>query len=551
MSSSRFAGALVLLLVGCGDTSVEGTFTELAPPRAPEFVHVMPQDSSYYMPESIGSGLAFLDVDGDGDLDIYAVNGASSSVAGDPSVSDRLFRQDGDTYVDVTDDWGLVATGFGMGVAVGDVNNDGRPDVFVTNVGRNALYLNTGDRFVDVTEQAGVGGGEAWSASTLFLDYDADGWLDLFVVNYLAIDRPVNCSTRAGADEYCGPTAYPGAGDFLYRNLGDGTFEDVTIPSGVGSLIGRGLGAGLIDVDSNGLPDLYVANDGEANFLWRNLGDGTFEESAIPAGAAVNGSGTPEAGMGIAVRDLTGDGNDDLFVTHLGGESNTLYSSLGDGSFVDETVDRGLHAASVPFTGFGVAAFDLENDGDADVLVANGRINRRVPVAGAPPGFFVGYSEPNLLFLNDGSGGFAEGSSAHRELRANPGMSRGLAVGDMDNDGGVDAIVMEAGRGIRSWHNGAASGNWLGLSAIDPGLGGRDVIGARVFVWYGDRSDSQLVAPGSSFLSSNDPRVHFGIGSANTVDSVSVRWPGGTIEAFGAVEVNRWVTVERGTGEIR
>jgi hypothetical protein len=509
----------------------------------------MAADSSYYMPESIGSGIALLDYDADGDLDIYAINGSSRDSTA-PAIN-RLFRNNGGSFTDVTEGSGLGDAGFGMGVAVGDIDNDGRVDVYVTNAGPDALFRNTGDTFIDVTSAAGLAVDSAWGSSTVFLDYDADGWLDLFVANYVKMDRPVSCPAPSGSAEYCGPTAYPGARDRLYRNTGGGTFEDVTESSRIGSRIGRGLGVVAVDLDGDHLLDIYVANDGEPNFLWRNLGDGTFEEVAVRTGVAVNASGVAEAGMGIAIGDVDGDGAVDLFVTHLGGESNTLYRNAGDGSFVDETARRGLQAASVPYTGFGTGMFDLENDGDLDILVANGRINRGPTAAGTPDGFFADYAEPNSLFINDGRGTFRDASGEHPVLRDRPGMSRGLALGDLDNDGAVEAVIMETGRELRVAGSRAPAGHWIGFRAIDPEAGGRDMIGSRVTIWWNGRTATRWANPGYGFMSSNDPRALFGLGPGTSVDSVEVGWPDGSAELFEAGEVDRWVEVARGSGSER
>ncbi|MFQ5528950.1 MAG: CRTAC1 family protein [Gemmatimonadota bacterium] len=553
MISFRAAALCGLVAGACSQSSSdEATFHEVEFPSSSVFRHYMPADSSYYMPESIGSGVALLDYDSDGDLDIYLINGSdpeSSTAAG--GAVNRLFRRDGDSYVDVTDESGLGDEGFGMGVAVGDIDNDGQVDVYVTNAGPDALYRSTGGRFIDVTSEAGLDVDSAWGTSAVFLDYDADGWLDLFVVNYLTMDRPVNCSAPSGAPEYCGPTAYPGAGDRLYRNTGDGAFEDVTGPSRIGSRIGRGLGVVAEDLDGDGLVDIYVANDGEPNFMWRNRGDGSFEEVAVRTGVAVNASGVAEAGMGVAAGDVDADGSVDLFITHLGGESNTLYRNTGGGGFVDETARRGLQASSIPYTGFGTGMLDLENDGDLDLLVANGRINRGRTAQGTPEGFFAEYAEPNSLFVNDGRGVYRDASNDHPAVRSRPGMSRGLALGDLDDDGDVDAVVVETGRELRVFQNRAASGHWIGFRVTDPALGGRDVIGARVTIWWGERAASRSVNPGYGFLSSNDPRVLFGLGSETSIDSVAVRWPGGSTEVFDGVSGDRRIALQRGSGTVR
>jgi len=551
MTPFRAALLVAVVALGCSNSRQEALH-EVRGSDAPSFSHEMPADSSYYMPESTGSGIAFLDFDGDGDLDIYAINGASPlGVTTGRTAVNQLFRQDDQGYVDVTEESGLGDGGFGMGVAVGDIDNDGWVDVFVTNVGADALYRNVEGKFVNVTSEAGIPADDAWGASAVFLDYDGDGWLDLFVVNYVTLDNSMTCSSSAGAVEFCGPMAYPGASDRLYHNLGGGVFEDVTQSTGIGSRIGRGLGVVADDLDGDGLVDIYVANDGEPNFLWRNLGDGTFEEVAVRSGAAVNGFGIAEAGMGVALGDVDGDGFSDLFVTHLGGESNTLYLNDGTGSFQDETLARGLHTPSLPLTGFGTGLFDLDNDGDLDILVANGRINRGPAVEGATAGFFRDYAEPNSLYVNDGEGNFRDASTDHPALMARPGMSRGLALGDFDNDGSIDAVIMETGRGLRLFRNEAASGHWIGFRVTDPGLGGRDAIGAHVILWSAGGASQRSVNPGYGFLSSHDPRVHFGLGAVVEFDSLLVRWPGGDAEHFEGGPVDQWKTIKRGQGVAR
>ncbi len=553
MASLRIALLVCVAMLACSESNQRHeALREVAVPDAPEFKHEMPADSSYYMPTSIGSGIAILDFDNDGDLDVYAINGAHFEDSGANQVAvNRLFRRDAHGYADVTENSGMADDGFGMGVAVGDIDNDGWVDVFVTNVGANSLYRNVGGSFQNVSSAAGIPDDDTWSTSTVFFDYDSDGWLDLFVVNYLDFDHAVNCPSPSGAAEFCGPMAYPGAGDRLYHNLGGGVFEDVTESTGIGSRIGRGLGVVAGDLDGDGNVDIYVANDGEPNFLWRNFGDGTFQEVAVRAGVAVNGFGIAEAGMGIGIGDVDGDGFVDLFVTHLGGESNTLYLNDGSGSFQDETLGRGLHTPSLPFTGFGTGMVDLDNDGDLDLLVANGRVNRGPAADGAPTGFFRDYAEPNSLYINDGHGNFKDASADHSSLTARPGMSRGLALGDFDNDGSIDAIIMETGRGLRMLHNDVASGHWIGFRVTDPELGGRDVIGAQLALWTGNEVARSSVTPGFGFLSSNDPRVHFGLGSADESDSLLVRWPGGDTEHFSELEVDQWNQIRRSEGRAR
>lgn len=533
------AASLAALLPACTDAvdSASGLLSEIGPPSTPAFEHTFTRDTAYYMPESMVAGVALLDYDGDGDLDVYVVDGAGRS--------GRLFRRDGDSFTDVTDGSGLAPLDYGVGVAVGDYDNDGRPDLYLSSVGPDALYRNVGGRFEEVTAASGIENA-AWGTSAAWLDFDRDGWLDLYVANYVAITEGVTCPDRAGAPEYCGPTAYPGVRDRLFRNLGDGRFRDVSAESGIGAKPGRGLGVASIDFNRDGWPDIYVANDGEPNFLWRNRGDGTFQESALRAGVAMNGAGQAEAGMGIAVGDVDGDRWPDIFVTHLAGESNTMYLNRGDGSFVDETAARGLHGPSLAYTGFGTAMADLDNDGDLDIVVANGRINRGPVVPGAPAGFLRPYAEPNAVFVNDGSGHFT--APAPTVLTNRPGMSRGLAFGDLDDDGRIDLLILETGRELRRLESSGGRGEWIGFSLTDPDVGDRHMPGAVLELYAGGGPRRLVVNPNVGYLSSNDPRIHAGLGERGRVDSVLVTWPDGKVEAFFDLPGGRYHALRRGDG---
>lgn len=538
------ATLILVLLAGCewSPLSPPVLLREVDVPPAPSFRHHFATDTRHYMPESIAAGTAFLDYDGDEDMDIYVVDGGGRS--------GRLFRNDDGRFVDVTSESGIGPVPYGVGVAAADFSNDGRVDLYLTSVGPDALYRNTPDGFVEVTAAAGIRN-DGWGTSSTWVDFDRDGWLDLYVVNYVELSPGVNCSDQAGVPEYCGPRAHPGAIDRLYRNLGDGRFEDVTARSGIGAARGRGLGVATLDFDRDGWPDIYVANDGEPNYLWRNRGDGTFEERALASGAALDASGQPEAGMGVGVGDVDLDGLADLYITHLAGESNTLYRNRGDGTFVDETAERGLHGPSLPYTGFGVAIFDLDNDGDLDILVANGRINRGPVAPGAPEGVLQAYAETNSLYVNDGTGRFEARPDLAPDLAERPGMSRGLAIGDVDDDGGIDAIVVETGRELRLLRNTGPHGRWIGFAVTDPALGGRIAVGARLELWTPDGRREAFVNPNVGYLSSNDPRVHFGLGPAAEVDSLLVAWPDGATEMFSSPTVNRYTDIRRGEGKIR
>jgi hypothetical protein len=423
-----------------------------------------------------------------------------------------------------------------MGVACGDVDNDGDVDLYVTNLGENVLLRNRGDgTFEDATAEAAVG--EAtWSVSTTFLDYDGDGWLDLFVVNYLHWTRNIERDCRAvdGQRDYCGPNHYRSpARDTLYRNLGGGRFRDVSAEAGIGSVFGNGLGVVATDFDGDRRVDVYVANDQVANQLWINQGDGTFVDRALTAGAALSGTGRAEAGMGVATADLDDDGWVDLFLSHISAESNTLYSNR-DGLFEDVTASKRLAAPSFPYTGFGTSLADFDHDGRPDLFVTNGRVKRELPVLDPSDPF----AEPDLLFRGLPGGLFDEVPAyAAPDLAA----GRGAGFGDLDGDGDLDVVVVNRDRPARQLRNIVAQRHWLMVRAID--RFGRDAVGAQVWVESGGRRQTRSIQPGYSYLSSNDPRAHFGLSERSSVDSIEVRWPGGATSRYGPFEVDQVVVV--------
>ncbi|MCP3905187.1 MAG: hypothetical protein GY715_16300 [Planctomycetes bacterium] len=557
------ARALASLLVATGLTACDGSTTPAASPSpgaapAPryqeitetsgiDFVHDAGLDDSYFMPQILGAGAALFDFDGDGDLDVYLVNGAYH---GDPGPGPRnvLYRQDdGPRFTDVTDEAGVGDGGFGMGVAVGDYDNDGDPDLYLTNYGPDSLYRNDGNgTFTDVTADAGIDT-DRWGSSAAFLDYDRDGWLDLYVVNYVHYPEPKVCADDAGRPEYCGPTASPGVPDLLLHNEGDGTFRDVSDASGIASVAGKGLGVICEDFTGDGLVDIYVANDGEANQLWVNTADGSFDESAMILGAALNMFAATEASMGVTAADVDDDGDLDLFMTHLVRESNTLYRNDGTGSFDDVTAAAGLGAPSRRYTGFGTAFLDFDNDGAMDLAIANGRVTRagsRRPDQDP----LAPYAEPNLLFRNEGDGRFTDTSAGAGTFCSTAEVSRGLAVGDLDDDGGVDLLVTNCHGPARLYRNTTPNrGHWLIVRAVDPTLQ-RDAYGARVIVTAGGRQRHRTINAGYSYASSCDPRAHFGLGEAAAADSIEIRWPDGLVETFPPVPADQVLTLERGTG---
>jgi len=549
---------LVLSAAGCNSRPTaerpapQDWFVEVTETVGLDFVHETGAAGAMHLPEIVSGGAALFDFDGDGDLDVYLTNGnfdlGSDAQASRPT--NRLYRSEaGDKLTDVTTASGLGDAGYGIGLAVGDVDNDGDPDLYLSNFGRDKLYLNRGDgSFEDVTAAAGIDVG-GFSCSAVFCDYDGDGFLDLYVTQYVRYDTQQFCRNSSGQQDYCSPKAFNPAPDVLLHNDGDGTFTDVSRAAGLHALVGAGLGVVCEDFNDDGRPDFYAANDQYPNHLWVNRGDGSFTEHALLYGVAYNQEGRAEAGMGVVAADLDGDEHLDLFVTHLGGQTNTLYANLGDGTFRDDTGAAGLAHSSLPYTGFGTVAFDVELDGDPDLLVANGKVFRgaaheetSVP---RPWSFFA---EPNLFYLNLGSGRFEARADLAPALTGPVEVSRALALGDIDNDGDLDLLLANAQGRARLFRNEAPrAGHWLLVRAVDPRLK-RDAIGARVTVVAGQTRIVRSITRAYSYLASNDPRAHFGLGPLEDVERIEVRWPDGLRESFDAPGLDRVVTLERGAG---
>ena len=504
-------------------------------------------DGTYSLPEIMGGGVSLFDYDGDGYLDLLQI---LCPPPGQPDLPapNRLFRGQSDgAFLDVTSTSGLDDPGYGQGAAVGDTDNDGDLDVYVTNVGRDAFYLNHGDgTFVDATITAGFSG-HHWSSSAAFFDYDRDGDLDLYVVHYLLFDSGITCRSRNDRPVYCGPQSFEGVPDTVYRNNGDGTFSDVTTDVGITSP-GKGLGVVCADLTEDGWVDIYVANDQEANQLWVNNRDGTFSDEAVMRGVAFNAYGEAEASMGVTVGDVNGDGRLDLFMTHLRDETNTLYTATEYGIFVDSSEASGLAAVDRGYTGFGCGFFDYDNDGDLDLALVNGSVRRGSKFPGANVGEFWNlYAEPNLLFQNDGSGNFTHISSLAGAFASQVEVSRGLAFGDADLDGDIDLVVGNL-NGMRVFRNDAPppSNRWLRVQAMD---GNRDAIGAEVTVVTSEATYVRLILPGYSYLSSSQLRAHFGLGATEIIESIKVKWQDGSRERFKAPEVDQELTVRKGSGD--
>lgn len=555
-------GAVVLM--AC-DGSSAPSFAEISEKIGLDFVHFNGMSGQYYFIESTGSGIVMFDYDTDGDLDLYFVQGrmleegaggrAHLLRSSSPSLHrDRLFRNELNLggrlrFSDVTAESGIDATSYGMGAAVGDVDNDGCGDLYVLNWGPNQLWRNRCDgTFEEVGAETGVAD-DRWGIAATFFDYDRDGWLDLYVTNYKSYalaDEP-HCRNKLQQKEYCAPLHFESAADALYRNRGDGTFEDVSDTALVGDRVGAGLGVLASDFDDDGWLDIYVTNDQEANFLWRNRRDGSFQEMAALSGAAVDGRGMALASMGVDSADFDGDGDMDLFMTHLAGEPNVLYENLRGGLFEDASARAGLVRTGSRYTGFGTVFLDYDNDGHLDLFVANGAVETlpELRAAGDP----YPLHQPNQIFQNLGRGEFIErstGAGAAFELSE---VSRGTAAGDIDNDGDTDLVIVNNAGRARVLEN--LSGNrrpWIGLQLVT-GEPMRIAHGARVRIdRQGGKPLYRQVRVDGSYASANDPRVLVGLGGTSQIEGVEVRWEDGTVELFPPPPLRRYSVLRQGTG---
>ena len=516
------------------------------------FLHINGATPEKYMPETMGSGALFFDYNNDGWVDIYLVNGGSLV---DAQLSRRarsaLYRNNGDgTFTDVTAQSGIENHSYGMGACAADYDNDGWVDLYLTSFGRNILYHNNGDgTFTDVTEKAGVGL-SSWSTSCAFGDIDNDGFVDLFVTNY--VDFALNNNKYCGDHmhnirAYCHPNVYNGLPNVLYRNNGDGTFTDIIRKAGLYTTAGKGMGVVFGDYNNDGWIDIYVANDSVPNFLYRNRGHGTFEEVGMWAGVAVGADGQSRAGMGTDMGDYDNDGLLDIIVTNLDMQTHNLYHNMGQGMFSDVTFESGVGEASMPFVGFGVTFFDYDNDGKLDVVVANGNVldNAKYFRDNAT------YAQRKLLFHNEGKGTFKEVGLSSGPGFALEKVGRGLAVGDIDNDGYLDLLITNNGQTADLLRNDGGSRNNALLVRTIGTKSNRDGIGARLKLTVGSTSQIAEVKAGSSYLSQSDMRVHFGLGQALRVDRLELRWPSGTIDVMNNLEVNQILTVFEGKGIVR
>jgi enediyne biosynthesis protein E4 len=509
-----------------------------------------------YILESMSGGVALLDYDGDGRLDVYFVDSLTVDTANDPRAArSALYRNlGGMRFADVTDAAGVGHPGWGMGVCVADYDGDGRPDLYVTALGANRLYRNRGDgSFEEVARRAGVEGG-GWSTGCGFADYDRDGDLDLFVSRYVEVDlgklpefgKDKTCQYR-GVAVQCGPRGLPGTGDLLYRNDGDGSFTEVGEAAGVADPDGLlGLGVAWLDVDGDGWPDLFVANDSNANQLYLNRRDGTFEEVAFPIGVAVSEDGGEQGSMGIAVGDYDGSGRQSLFVTNFAEEYNALYRNDGD-YFTDASFRSKSAPPSLPYVGWGTAFFDFDNDGWLDLIVANGHVYPQLD--NAKLGASAPYRQRRLLYRNLGGGVFEEIAERHGEALTEPRVGRGLAVGDLDDDGRLDVVINDLDGAPQVLRNElAGGGHWLLVELVGRAPN-TSAIGATVELTAGGRTQVRTVRSGTSYLSQDDLRQHFGLGAAGKAERVRVVWPDGSATEIADVAADRKLVIEEPADE--
>jgi len=576
--------ALVVLaavtMVSCGGSKAPATttttstaqdesyFVEQAAAAGIDFVHFNGMSGEYYYPEIMAPGVGLFDFDNDGDLDLYLVQsqmlgkGKTIKDALFPPkgpLKDRLYRNDLTVgadgkrtlhFTDVTEQAGINIQTYGMGVAAADVDNDGFVDIYRTGLTEGVLLHNNGNgTFTDITAKSGTANKGGWGVSAAFVDIDRDGWLDLFVGNYLlySVEGDIDCLSVTGQHDYCPPNSYRPQPSKLYRNKGDGTFVDITKTALVGGAYGPALGVSTADFNNDGWMDIYVGNDGMPNQLWINQKNGTFKDMAFLNGAAVNGQGNSEASMGVDAGDYDNDGDEDIFITNWLAQMNILYQNQGNAVFEDRKAASGLGAPSLAKTGFGTAWLDFDNDSWLDLMTLNGSVSMIEAQARAKDPFPL--KMLNQLFRNLGNGRFEDVSARGGEPFKLLDVSRGAAFGDIDNDGDEDVVVGTANGPTRLFINNVGNKNhWLGLRLI--GVGGRDMIGARVSIvrpsgptiWRRSRSDG-------SYASANDPRVLVGLGTSTAPVTVRVQWPDGKMEEWADQAIDRWTTLKQGSGK--
>ena len=527
-------------------------FNEISPAVSGiTWVHTAGKSPERYLPETTGAGCAFLDYDNDGWMDIYLVNsGKCDFLNPNPPLRNALYRNSRDgTFTDVTETARVGAGGFGQGVAVGDYDGDGFPDLYLTQYGRSILYHNNGDgTFTDVTEKAGLAA-PGWASSAVWFDYDNDGRLDLFVCQFVEFSKSLNKSCGPGEEGkhgYCIPRLYQPMPSWLFHNNGDGTFTDVSKASGIGKYPGKAWGAVATDVNNDGLLDLFVGNDTVPNFLFKNVGQGRFEEIATQAGVAYSADGRARSGMGVDSADFNEDGWMDLFVANIDREMFSIYQNNHDETFDDLAGPTGIGAATRLMSGWGLKLFDYDNDGNLDLFLANGNPDDLIESLHNQ----VKYQEPLMLFRNTGKS-FQNVSAESGPAFAKPLSARGMAIGDFDNDGAVDVLVsVNDGAPMLLRNNVGSQNHWLGIRLVGK-KSNPDAIGARINYQAGDLKRSRMKVGGGSYLSSHDPRIVLGIGKRPKIDWLEIKWPqpGGAVERFTELPVNRYITIVEGKGK--
>jgi hypothetical protein len=548
-------------LLGAIAPALAYPFEEVPPSRSGiTWVHTAGKSSMKHLPETSGAGCAFLDYDNDGWMDIYLVNsGKADFYTPAKPLRNALYRNNRDgTFTDVTEKAGVAGGGYGMGVAVGDYDGDGFPDLYVTQFGRNILYRNNGDgSFTDVTDKAGVACA-GWSSSAVWFDYDNDGKLDLFVCQFAEFDASLGCGTdKDGVRHYCIPRIFKPRPSWLFHNNGDGTFTDVSRESGIAEHLGKAWGVVAADFNGDGLMDLFVANDTVANFLFMNRGRDSggvvkFEETGFTAGVAYSEDGRARSGMGVDAADFNNDGAMDLFVANIDEEIFSLYSNNGVSknagvTFDDLAMPMGIGMATRWMSGWGLKFFDYDNDGDLDLILANGFPDDLVDEISSK----VTYREPLLLFHREGKT-FRDVSAQGGPAFAKNYAARGLAIGDFNNDGAVDVLIsVNDGAPVLLKNTATAGRHWLGVHLIGK-KSNPDAIGARIVYQAGDLKRSRTKVGGGSFLSSHDPRLVLGIGERTRIDWIEVHWPlpGGGVERISDLPIDRYVRIVEGRGRL-
>jgi hypothetical protein len=546
------------------DARDEEWFVDRAASAGLDFVHFNGMSGRFYQPEIMGPGVAMFDYDNDGDLDVYLVQGGILGTgrplpaAPKGPLTDRLYRNDATGhgngarlhFTDVTEQSGLSPRGYGMGVTTGDIDNDGWVDLYRTGFARNQMFRNNGNgTFSDISSRSGTSDHAGWSVSASFVDVDRDGWLDLFVGNYLhyTLESHTPCFNRSGPVDYCPPEVYRAQPSRFYRNRGDGTFVDVTAAAGLAREFGPALGVATADFNGDHWIDIFVANDQKENQLWINQRDGTFRNLAPLWGVAVGANGEVKANMGVDAGDFDNDGDEDLFITELTGQGSTLYVNAGTGIFEDQSARQGIRVPSLPYTGFGAAWLDFDNDGWLDIMAVNGYVTQNLEALGTDNPFPL--QQRNQIFRNRRTGGFEEVTGRAGAVFQLAEVSRGAAFGDIDNDGDVDALIANAAGPARLLINQIGSRrHWIGLRLVDQ-RARRDMVGARVGVMLANGSTLwRRARADGSYASANDPRVLVGLGESAAPVQVRVIWPGGRVETWSDVPPDKYTTLREGEG---